>query len=193
MGMSLIRLAKKFALKLAVVQKSTLDRIKEVYQAALNLTQPNIKKLWEAAVEADGSYAFLLDEPMENIRRDGQMYYWTASNNGLTRQQHAKYLSKLFEAIDELKELKTIKPLDPMATNKLQELEIKLRDVSPIEISAPVKKNLSEKSKDVFNQNEGAGLAYRDKGDEMDQNNPYSPFYYKKGPYSLEGQDPFGE
>ena len=122
---TLANLFQKQLIKNAV---DTMSMIREVMGLAQKVY--SLKDRWLSEAE----YEPMVSSPLQNILQIAKQYYSNAEKNGLTAQQHVGYLSKLDNEITDLQSAKLVKPLDIEASNALDNLNYKLKDIVPVSI-----------------------------------------------------------
>lgn len=122
--MSIYKVAKLFQKKLSLASTSNFQNLQGVYRSAISLTSPNIKALWVNSGSND-AYEDISDI-LSSIRNIAISGYNQAVQLGMPangNHGYAGFLNNISAATQKLKDWRPSKPLDPMASNKLSDLE----------------------------------------------------------------------
>lgn len=183
--MKLYRVAQKFAIKLAAEEKSPKERIKDVYEKGMELTNPKIIQLWLDASDlaGDGAYEELITDPFHEIQKLIKSYYRDAVQYGMTEQTNTAYIQKLIAEIDKMEKRRLDRGLDPRANGLFGAFREAVYAVPKVaiprgQINSRPTINLPEQR---ISQQDETGLGYSEK--------PENKFPETSGPFGMKEKD----
>jgi hypothetical protein len=182
--MSLYRVAKKFAIKLATDEISAKSRIKQVYDSGMKLTNQNIIQLWLNASDLTGGYEEIITDPLYAIRKLVQSYWRDASEYGLTKETNNNYINKLKEQINELEHVKLERGLDPRANGLFGGFRESVYNVPQVAVpkgTGTMRATINLPEQHIDNEEE-TGVGYANK--------PDAPTF--SGPFGMRNKDQWG-
>lgn len=134
--MSIFKVAKMFQQKLVLASNNNFQSLKSIYDAAISLTNPNIKNLWLTSENnVDDPYEQNVGDILDNIRTTAVRAYSQVMDYGMPasgQNGYAGFLQNMEGAVQQLIAWRPSKPLDPTASDKMGVLRRTVEDARSI-------------------------------------------------------------